>query len=230
MKRVLLLQNSALETFGAYSLELEERGIQTTLIRVFAGEIPPNPSSWDAMIVGGTPLPALRIESDRRLAFGLHAMCLAIDANVPCFGVCCGGQMLARLLGGRVTRLPEMEIGSVVLRLTEAGRHAHAFRGFPDHFPTFQWHSDVFEPPDRAAVLVEGGAWPVQAFEYGGHLGVLFHLEYGEHEISRWADAYRGELATAGISRHTLLTECAANVERMQELARKLVGNFMDGV
>jgi hypothetical protein len=57
--------------------------------------------------------------------------------------------------------------------------------------------------------------------------GVIFHLEIGSAEASRWADAYPNEIMEVGKTREQILAECSANEAEMERLARILVRNFL---
>ena len=61
----------------------------------------------------------------------------ATDADVPILGVCFGGQLLARVLGGEVYR--SEQAGD---RL--AARSAPAIPSSSPKGPWFQWHFDTF--------------------------------------------------------------------------------------
>src|SRR5207253_8169209 len=71
----------------------------------------------------------------------------AVDADVPILGLCFGGQMLARVLGGEVYRSSVSEIGWLPVRTTD-----------PDLVPEgpwFQWHFDTFTVPPGATLVAE---------------------------------------------------------------------------
>jgi GMP synthase-like glutamine amidotransferase len=152
----------------------------------------------------------------------------AVASNTPIFGICCGGQILAILLGGAVERLPRMEIGFVALQLTQDGRYSKLLAGFPDTVPAFEWHADVFVPPPGARTLIGGGAWHAQAYESGLNVGVLFHLEYGIDLIGRWADAYADELAPMSLRPRDVVDACAPHAGTMVTLGRRLMANYLN--
>lgn len=222
-----MIQNSPVETFGQYLTAFEDLAVSTRLVRVFDGDPFPSPSEWDAVVIGGTPVSANRFERHPQFREEWVFLRALVGASVPCLGICCGGQALARLLGGSVASLPTMEIGRADLQLTPAGAADALFRGFPETFPAFEWHSDVFSAPPGAHVLVGGGAWHTQAYRKDSHIGLLFHLEYGRTDIARWVTAYRAELDSAGIASDGLLRECRSAEETMADLARTLIHNFV---
>jgi GMP synthase-like glutamine amidotransferase len=119
----------------------------------------------------------------------------AIDADVPVLGLCFGGQILARALGGSVARAAQPEIG-----WTEVETDA------PDLVPPGPWlefHFDAFEVPPGARDLARNDAGP-QAFALGRHLGVQFHPEVTPEIVDRWAADVSARRPDLGIDREAL--------------------------
>ena len=135
--------------------------------------------------------------------------------------------MLARRLGAEVRRSPEKEVGGYEVRLTRDGAMDTLFAGFPEEFPVFQWHSDMFEVPPGGKLLGEGDTCPIQAFSWENVRGIIFHLEISRREAGRWADAYPAELEEVGKTREQVLDECGEREPEMKWLASKLMDNFM---
>jgi GMP synthase-like glutamine amidotransferase len=82
------------------------------------------------------------------------------------------------VLGKKVTRNPQREIGWFPLRLTRAAHQTRIFGFLPDSFPAFHWHGDTFEIPDGAVHLASSNACENQAYLYEKRvLGLQFHLE-----------------------------------------------------
>ena len=145
----------------------------------------------------------------------------------PCFGICCGAQLLAIALGAEARPSPVVEIGLTELALTRAGRADPVLRGFPDRFPAFEWHADTFDVPPGADLLVVGEASRNQMFRKGRAVGVMFHLEVSAEVAGGWARAYADELREAGKTAEEVVAECRAREGEMRELGRRLVGNCL---
>jgi GMP synthase (glutamine-hydrolysing) len=110
---------------------------------------------------------------------------VALKEQKPFFGVCLGAQMLARLLGAKVSLHPEgaVEIGYFPVSPTAA---AVPYGPWPGHF--YEWHKEGFELPSDAVPLAQSnGAFPNQAFRVGpAAVGVQFHPEITCAQIHRW--------------------------------------------
>jgi GMP synthase-like glutamine amidotransferase len=122
----------------------------------------------------------------------------AVARDVPVLGLCFGGQVLAKVLGGAIERAPEPELG---------WHEVHT--AAPDRVPGgpwLQWHFDRFTVPDGAETLATSPAG-AQAFAHGRHLGVQFHPESTIEIVSAWARADRERLAALGIEDGAALLE-----------------------
>lgn len=103
----------------------------------------------------------------------------ALSGGAAVLGVCFGGQLLARALGGTVTRSPEPEIGWCDVESDEPGLVAGG--------PWFQWHFDRFTPPPGTREVARN-AKATQAFAHGRALGLQFHPEVDGALVEQWID------------------------------------------
>jgi GMP synthase (glutamine-hydrolysing) len=227
--RVLFLQNCAEEGIGMYGQRLQELRLPWTAVHAYAGERLPPLDLHDAIIVGGTPIPAYEADRHEFLVGEERFLRDALDMGKPLLGICFGAQLLAKLLGAPVRRNPVSEIGTYPVRLTAAGRSDPLFQGFPKAFPTFQWHNDTFDIPPWGLQLAESRDCPNQGFRMGSAVGLQFHLEVTAPEALRWANAYPDELQAAGLSEARITRECLEQQPLMAELADRLLDNFLAG-
>ncbi len=225
--RVLLLQNCELETFGRYAEYLSTNGVENRLVPAYSGVEIPADETWDAILVGGTPISAYDADDHEFLRHELSFLREAIHQDIACLGVCCGGQILASLLGGTARPQGYRELGVYEVEIDENATVDPLFRGFPSSFPVFHWHGDTFDPPPDAQVLVHGLDGGQQAFRRGRQAGVQFHLETSATEAAKWAEAYDDELQDFGGSAVAILRRCARTEAARFQLADQLMENFL---
>lgn len=166
---------------GTLLSELQSRGYELDVhsFDYGLGDVPPSLQNAALIVVMGSPDAAY----DETPWIGPEIAYLekAVELDVPILGVCFGGQLLARVLGGTVTKsqFPEHGLTSV-----------ETFR--PDLIGTGPWmeyHEDTFLAPDSATVIAHNDAGQ-QAFVQGRHLGLQFHPEIDVDVFESWADAW----------------------------------------
>jgi GMP synthase-like glutamine amidotransferase len=178
----ILIQNCSTEGFGLYETTLRRIASKVEVVHPYRGDPFPNIRGVDAVLVSGTPVSAYHLDNHLYLQKEYDFLKAIIDQNIPCLGICFGAQLLALALGGNVSRNREREIGVYDVQLTESGKIDPSLKGFPLHFPVFQWHGDTFLVPPNAELLAFGHPCKNQMFRAGNSIGVQFHLEIGSKE------------------------------------------------
>jgi GMP synthase-like glutamine amidotransferase len=229
MKRVLIIQNDPPETLGQYEKYLR-KNTDLTLIHAYKmrseDKFPPV-EQFTHFLIGPTPISANDALKHEFLIKEWSYLQEIIKSGKPCLGICCGGQMLAKLLGGLVKKSPSKEIGAYTVSLTEQGVRDPLFHGFPEEFPVFHWHSEMFTVPPGGEILASGDPCPIQAFSKNNVWGVIFHLEITSMDAERWANAYPDEPKAIGKTNRQVLEECRGTEAMMGELADKMMKNFL---
>ncbi len=201
--RVLIIQNDATENLGLYEEFLRERA-EVDMLHAYSMEKEafPGTEKYSAFVVGPTPISANDVNKHRFLTEEWEFLSRVVGSGKPVLGVCCGGQMLARLLGAEVVKSPRKEVGGYMVTLTDDGVADPLFEGFPREVPVFHWHSDMFKVPPGGKLLARGDPCPIQAYAWRNVRGVIFHLEINHMEAGRWASAYPDELVAVGKTRN----------------------------
>ena len=228
--RILIIQNNATENLGLYEVFLRER-IDVDVIHAYsmgAGEVFPKDERYSAFVVGPTPISANDVGKYQFLTREWEYLSRIVASGKPILGVCCGGQILARLLGAEVVRSPRKEVGGYTVNLTDDGSADLLFRGFPRNIPVFQWHNDMFRIPPGGMLLARGDPCPIQAYVWRNVRGLIFHLEINHFEAERWASDYSEELDVVEKTREQVLRECVEREPEMRLLAKRLIENFLD--
>lgn len=183
---VLLLQHQDDGGPGNLATWLDTHGIPWELVDVAAGGLPPVTPRRAIVVLGSEEAaydPAVAWLPAEK-AFVAQAMAL----GTPVLGLCFGGQLIADVLGGQVTRADVAEIGWVdITALPDPAQNLSA----PD--PTdaavpgtwFAWHNDQFRPPPGSTVLAATSNC-LHAFRVGPHLALQFHPEVTTEQIELW--------------------------------------------
>jgi GMP synthase-like glutamine amidotransferase len=145
----------------------------------------------------------------------------AAKHDVPFLGLCFGGQLMARVLGGRSFRAGRSEIGWLTVRTKD-----------PDLIPEgpwFQWHFDTFTLPPGAKLLADSEVGP-QAYVIGRSLGLQFHPEVTPEIMDSWVRAYRHELDGDGVDADALLDETNRRAPAVRRSTMRLFDRFLDSI
>lgn len=176
--RIHSLQHVPFEDIGSMASDFQARNYSVTTTHWYAGDAAPNINSFDALIVMGGPMGIYDEAIYPWLADEKKLIKEAIDAGKIVLGICLGAQLIADVLGGKVTRNAHKEIGWFPLSIVpEASEHplARIFATYPE---VFHWHGDTFAIPQDALHLASSEACANQAFVYKDHVyGFQFHLE-----------------------------------------------------
>jgi len=218
--RTLILQHEAATPPGYVRQWLEEQGAQVDVLRIDEEEPNLDPRRYDLIVSLGSEFAAYDdtkpfVPRERRL------MSDAVRADVPILGICFGGQLLARVLGGEVFRSEHPEVGWYPVRSRDADLVASG--------PWFQWHFDSFTVPPGAELIADSDAGP-QAYVIGRNLGLQFHPEVTPEIMDEWVRAYPHELEAEGVDPAGLLAETNRRAEQTREMARRLLERFRDTI
>lgn len=153
------------------------------------------PERYGAIIIMGGPMNVHETEKYPWLVSETRFLERAVKASVPLLGICFGAQLLALLLGARVTRNAFKEIGWFPLQTHPAAQQSRLFQMFPESFMAMHWHGDTFSLPPRAIPLASSQACENQGFVLDERIvGLQFHLEFEESGLNHIIDACRHEL------------------------------------
>lgn len=223
MSRALVLVHTTAPGHGVRNAgtilpALAEQGFEVTIASLVEEEASV-PEAFDLLVVMGSghsvaddALPWL----PRELAFVQRT----IAAQVPVLGICFGGQLLARALGGTVGRARRSERGFVDLGTADAAV-----------LPPGTWiefHDDAFTLPPGAVEIARNDVC-VQAFTHGVHMGLQFHPEITPDVLAQWVESWgdRGRAAVeADFDLAGLVAELDERAEASAAACRDLVARF----
>jgi GMP synthase-like glutamine amidotransferase len=217
--RALILQHEEPTPPGYVTDWLAEHGGEADVYRIDLGERDVDPRDYDLIVSLGSEFAAFDDAQEfvRREA---RLMERAVADEVPILGLCFGGQLLARVLGGENFRATS-EIGWLPVRTKDPELVREG--------PWFQWHFDSFSVPDGAELVAESDAGP-QAFVAGRSLGLQFHPEVTVEIMDEWVRVYRHELDAEGVDPDGLLEETKRRAAASRANAWRLMDGFLDRI
>ena len=198
---------------------LRAAGLELDVVRLDLGTGQPDLSGYDGLVVMGGPQAAY----DPAVSFvgPVTAMLRqAVADRIPTLGVCLGGQLLARAMGGVVRRGERgPEIGAHLVAKRDAAAEDRVFRGVPFTPDVIQWHYDeIAELPPSAVLLASSPLYPNQAFRVGDCAwGLQFHIETTPEMVSYWAEQDREQATALGLDLDAALAGAIAAHANVEE-------------
>lgn len=232
--KILVFQHVPYEPLGTLDPLLKEAGFRIRYVNF--GRDPhqrPSLERYEALIVLGGPMNAHQIDTYPNLATEVDVIREAVDSGMSVLGICLGAQLLAKALGGRVSRNEEREIGWYDVQLTEAGCADPVISSFAPTQQVFQWHEDGISLPDGVLHLATSPASRVQAFRYGEHAyGFQFHLEVDASLVERWLTVPGNQAmlaAEAGrIDPDAIREQTTQSIGALEALSRETFSRWID--
>ena len=186
MKPVLILQHQVPENAAYLTTWLNNNKVEYQIVNAGAGEqFPTSIEPYSAMAVmgGGMSVNDPLLSSRQAEILILQA----ILKDRPVIGHCLGGQLMAKALGGTVQASPQPEIGWQPIEY-ESKALVDEWLGTDPTDTVIHWHYESFSIPEGAVRLATSAACPNQAFAYGKHLAMQFHIEINEAKIDSWVN------------------------------------------
>ena len=215
--RTLILQHEEPTPPGLVTDWLGGHGAHVEAFRIDVDERDLDPTAYDLIVSLGSEFAAFD-DSKPFVPREVRLLRRAVEAEVPVLGLCFGGQLLARVLGGEVFRSSVAEIGWVPIRSYD-----------PDLVPTgpwFQWHFDSFSVPSGAHLIAESDVGP-QAFVAGRSLALQFHPEVTTAIMDDWVRVYRHELDDDGVDPDALKEETRRRAPDSHRMSRQLLDRYL---
>lgn len=156
----------------------------------------------------------------------------AVGCDIPIIGHCLGGQLLAKALGGEVTRNPVAEIGWQPVSINQDAPQLGEWLDAPADFPAFHWHRETFSLPPGSTRLMSSPHCANQAFCVGPHLGMQCHVEMTPLLIQSWNQEWAKEACPSpeepAIQKSLeQLAEIPGKLPVMRDMARQLYEHWI---
>lgn len=192
MKPIAIFRHFFTEGPGYFASFLDEKRIPWQLIRVDEGEkIPTDANQFSGLCFMGGPMsvndPLSWIEP------ALQLIRSSVSKDIPVLGHCLGGQLMAKALGGKITRNAVKEIGWHPIQFIESATKDNWLPRIQTA-QAFHWHGETFEIPSGAIRIAKSEYCENQMFALGKHLGMQCHIEMTEELVGSWCKSGAQEI------------------------------------
>ena len=189
---ILVLQHINIEDPGFIKDLMIKDGVNITTIELDEGEkIPNNLNFFDGMLCMGGPMdtwmekdyPWLIEEKKKIKEF-------VVDLNKPYLGFCLGCQLLGEVIGGKVVKTNNPEIGMLDVNFLDEKKKDILFADFPEKITSLQWHSfevQELEKNKDVTLIASSKETKYQIFRYKNNAyGIQFHIEIKDTTVNDW--------------------------------------------
>ncbi len=190
--RVLVLQHIKIEDPGFIKDLMIKDGAELTTIELDEGEkIPKDLSKFDSMFCMGGPMDTWMEKEHPWLVDEKKSIKeFVVYLKKPYLGFCLGCQLLGEVVGGKVERTRNPEIGMLNISFSNNKNDDVLFSKFPNQITSLQWHSyEVQGLEDNKDVthLASSPETKYQIFKYQNHAyGIQFHIEVKDTTVGEW--------------------------------------------
>tara|TARA_Y100001960_G_scaffold47329_1_gene47764 strand:+ start:847 stop:1569 length:723 start_codon:yes stop_codon:yes gene_type:complete len=233
---IIVLQHIKIEDPGYIKDLMLKDGVNLTTIELDEGEkIPEDLSKFDAMFCMGGPMdtwmedkyPWLIDEKQKIKDF-------VMNLKKPYLGFCLGCQLLGEVVGGKVIKSKEPEIGMLDINFSKQKDNDLLFSSFPNKIKALQWHSyEVvnLENVKNITLLASSDTTKYQIFKYQNHAyGIQFHIEVKDTTVNDWGcvieykNALEKQLGEGALEKFD--KEAKSNMFEMNNCSKILYSNF----
>jgi len=233
---VIVLQHIKIEDPGYIKDLMIADGVKLTTIELDEGDrIPNDITKFDAMFCMGGPMDTW-MEKDYQWLIDEKKRIkeFVVDLKKPYLGFCLGCQLLGEVIGGRVVKSNNSEIGMLNIDFSENKKNDLLFSKFPEKITSLQWHSyEVrnLESNKNVTLIASSPETKYQIFKYQNHAyGIQFHIEVKDTTVNAWGcvpeykSALEKQLGKGALEKFD--KEAQNNMQNMNSYSKILYENF----
>ena len=189
---IIVLQHIKIEDPGYIKDLMLADGFNITTIELDEGKkIPTDLSNFDAMFCMGGPMDTWMEEKYPWLIDEKKAIKeFVVSLRKPYLGFCLGCQLLGEIIGGKVVKSKNPEIGMLNINFSKNKKNDPLFYKFPEEITSLQWHSyevQGLEENNDVTHLASSPETKYQIFKYKDHAyGIQFHIEVKNTTVKDW--------------------------------------------
>ena len=237
---ILVLQHINIEDPGFIKDLMIKDGVNITTIELDEGEkIPNNLNFFDGMLCMGGPMdtwmekdyPWLIEEKKKIKEF-------VVDLNKPYLGFCLGCQLLGEVIGGKVVKTNNPEIGMLDVNFLDEKKKDILFADFPQKITSLQWHSyevQELEKNKDVTLIASSKETKYQIFRYKNNAyGIQFHIEIKDTTVNDWGcvpeykSALENQLGQGALEKFD--KDAKENITNMNNYSKILYTNFKNDI
>ena len=226
---MLIFQHEPCEGLGYLDTFLAERRIEHHIVHLHKGEsVPDTLTDISGMVFLGSSHSVNDgldwIEDE------LALIRKASQADLPVLGICFGGQLISKALGGEVSKARTMQAGWFEVTAT---KQAETILGntMADSFTVFEWHGDMFSLPEGATPLFYGNCVKYQGFLHSRCLALQFHPEFTRNKIEKCLSrnpALKRSISTCVQNSDEMLKDLNERLDRLHAVAKALFAWWLE--
>ena len=237
---ILVLQHINIEDPGYIKDLMIKDGANITTVELDEGEkIPTNLNIFDAMLCMGGPMdtwmekdyPWLIEEKNKINEF-------VVELDKPYLGFCLGCQLLGEVIGGKVVKSNNPEIGMLDVNFLDERKKDLLFSDFPDRITSLQWHSyevQGLENNKDVTLIASSKETKYQIFKYKNNAyGIQFHIEIKDTTVNDWGcvpeykSALENQLGQGALEKFD--KEAKENMTNMNNYSKILYTKFKNDI
>ena len=237
---ILVLQHINIEDPGYIKDLMIKDGVNITTIELDEGEkIPNNLNFFDGVLCMGGPMdtwmekdfPWLIEEKKKIKEF-------VVELNKPYLGFCLGCQLLGEVIGGKVVKTNNPEIGMLDVNFLDEKKKDVLFADFPEKIRSLQWHSYEVQELEKnrdVTLIASSKETKYQIFRYKNNAyGIQFHIEIKDTTVNDWGcvpeykSALENQLGQGALEKFD--KDAKENMTNMNNYSKILYTNFKNDI
>ena len=238
--RILILQHIKIEDPGFIKDLMIKDGAILKTVELDEGEkIPKNLSEFDGMFCMGGPMDTWMEKEYPWLVDEKKAIKnFVVDLKKPYLGFCLGCQLLGEVVGGKVVKSKNPEIGMLNINFSQNKNSDPLFSKFPEKITSLQWHSyevQDLEDNNNVTLLASSSETKYQIFKYQNHAyGIQFHIEVKDTTVNEWGcvpeykSALEKQLGPGSLQKFD--NEAQLNMQNMNNYSKILYSRFKSDI
>ena len=195
--RIHYVQHVPFEGLGYIESWANIKGCVLSSTKMYQNVTCPSLDDFDWLIVMGGPMSVHDTDACSWLIDEKDFIRRTIESGKPVLGICLGAQIIADVLGAKVSPGREKEVGWFPVEKLDGFTESFG-NIFPDKVDVFHWHGETFDIPQGSIPVASSAICKNQGFVYHDKIiGLQFHLEATVESVQGLIDNCSDEIVEA---------------------------------